>query len=411
MIEWSQLEDALKMTELVTEYIEMHRRENWFKEENGSLAFRIPETGAVLNRDQMSNISLLYAAMPTSLVALRRQVQENNPLSLVSASMHAWHHKASDARDKVYALLGIIDQDERGRYQVDYSIPVEQAYAVTMKTMLLHDSTMMVLSLAGTDHRSTTNLPSWCPDWRTLNRDLDNSELLDREWLFTVVADGSRQWTAGGTDKELLVYPKQDWRILRIKGTMIGVIGPSERWICSVGDHLKVIEADIADDSKKGLAFHRARLGLSEVNMDFEDLVDVVSLGTWACVLKDSNGNTLMGPKGNMQAWLESDPEHPDPTHGWKDSFSLVSAMMRMYKNKQTFMAGGGGRAFAGIGPASTQPGDAICLLHGLPIPVLLRIVEGEDPVIVGACYVRGVMEGQLINPDSGLSSGWYRLR
>lgn len=32
-----------------------------------------------------------------------------------------------------------------------------------MKTMLQHDSTMMALSLAGTDQRSTADLPSRCP--------------------------------------------------------------------------------------------------------------------------------------------------------------------------------------------------------------------------------------------------------
>ncbi|KUJ17639.1 uncharacterized protein LY89DRAFT_718295 [Mollisia scopiformis] len=279
-IEWSRLEEAIRMAQLADQYIKLHRRENWFRQENGTLAFHIPKTGTIIRAVDMYHIKLLSEVMPTSLVALRRRVQENNPANLLSALKYACYHKATDPKDKVYALLGLIDEDERERYAVNYSIPVEQAYAAMMKVMLQHDPTMMALCLAGTDQRSTDDLPSWCVDWRTLKRaSFDNSEVLDREWLFNATNEDSRQWSAGGDDQELLVYSTQDWRILRIKGTMVGVIGAG-RWICSVGDHLKATEAWKADDSVAIEEYYRTELGLPGANIHFENLVDVVSLGT-----------------------------------------------------------------------------------------------------------------------------------
>lgn len=117
-MEWSQLDEALGMVQLAKEYIELHRQESWFKQKNGILAFCIPETGAILSEDQVRDIHFHYTAMPTSLVALRKQVQENNPASLVLTLRHAWYHKATDPKDKVYALLGVIAENERQRYKV-----------------------------------------------------------------------------------------------------------------------------------------------------------------------------------------------------------------------------------------------------------------------------------------------------
>ncbi|KAL5326264.1 hypothetical protein ACEPPN_007402 [Leptodophora sp. 'Broadleaf-Isolate-01'] len=191
-IEWSRLEDAVKMIQLARDYIESHPL-GWISQKEAASGFRIGETDAILDESLIRHIYNIYATLPITLIALRWQTRENKATSLLSTLRNAWYHEATDPRDKVYALLGLVAEDERSRYQVHYSISIEQAYAKTTNAMLGNDSTMEVLSLTGISQRSTNELPSWCPDWRTLKQTIDNREMLDREWLMSAEKKPSHQ--------------------------------------------------------------------------------------------------------------------------------------------------------------------------------------------------------------------------
>ena len=47
-----------------------------------------------------------------------------------------------------------------------------------------------------------------------------------------------------------------------------------------------------------------------------------------------------------------------------------------------------------GLGPAEASTGDVISVLGGLQIPLVLRQVK-EHFIIIGACYVHGIMDGE----------------
>lgn len=49
-----------------------------------------------------------------------------------------------------------------------------------------------------------------------------------------------------------------------------------------------------------------------------------------------------------------------------------------------------------GLGPAGTQPGDVICVFLGGAVPWVIR-EDGDDDVLVGECYVHGIMDGEII--------------
>ena len=87
--------------------------------------------------------------------------------------------KATDPRDKVYALLGLSDLDfdvESGRFEVDYSQDVKTVFAYAARAIIKKE-TLSNLDLLLQGRRSTCTCeddaqpqaddwPSWVPDWR-----------------------------------------------------------------------------------------------------------------------------------------------------------------------------------------------------------------------------------------------------
>ncbi|KAG4432566.1 hypothetical protein IFR05_011954 [Cadophora sp. M221] len=401
LIEWSRLEDAIKMIQLARDYLESHPL-GWIQQKSAVLDFRIGETDVILDHSQIRHIYSIYAALPKTLIALRRQTRENTAASLLSTLRNAWYHGATDPRDKVYALLGLVSEDERSRYQVDYSISTEQAYAITTKTMLQHDPAMEVLCLAGIDQRSTDDLPSWCPDWRTLKQTIDSKELLDREWLLSTKNKSPHQWVAGGTDQEL--GESEDWRVIKVGGTVVGVVGLT----CSVGNHLNTTREalmprnnDSAHQDQQATQYKQLKpLHPIFHGLDFDAIVDVVSLGTWAHISNDERLPSL-GPKDDMKTLgTETVADWEVRRSGFAHSLGLLLGMMERYERKQTFVASDGNTTYVGIGSPSSEPGDVLCILHGARTPVLLRKTRKEGhAVLVGSCYVRGIMGGELMGP------------
>lgn len=134
--------------------------------------------------------------------------------------------------------------------------------------------------------------------------------------------------------------------------------------------------------------------------LDFDAIVDVVSLGTWAHV-SNSDGVPSLGPKDNMQTLgTETDSDWAAHRSGFVNSLGLLLGMMEKYERKQTFIASDGRTTYVGIGPPSSEPGDVLCILHGARTPVLLRKIKDEGHVVlVGSCYVRGIMGGEFVGP------------
>ena len=58
-----------------------------------------------------------------------------------------------------------------------------------------------------------------------------------------------------------------------------------------------------------------------------------------------------------------------------------------------------------GMAPYSAHVGDLICVLFGGQTPFVLRKREPEGYLLVGECYVHGIMDGEAIR---GFEAGEY---
>jgi len=54
-----------------------------------------------------------------------------------------------------------------------------------------------------------------------------------------------------------------------------------------------------------------------------------------------------------------------------------------------------------GLVPAETQLHDSLCLIYGCSVPVVMRRTEkGDRWLLVGECYIHGIMNGELLEKE-----------
>ncbi len=118
---------------------------------------------------------------------------------------------ATDPRDKVYAILGLLPPNAHGVPPPDYTKSVEILYCEVAKSILLNDKSLAIVNFAAArdSDNDSIELPSWVPDWTRLSTPHE----------FTTNLEGPRQDTAIQLDK--VIRFSNDNRILYCKGLII----------------------------------------------------------------------------------------------------------------------------------------------------------------------------------------------
>lgn len=113
---------------------------------------------------------MLSDALPTTLIGIRRKYLVSGGHDLrtlldrvIVKDSSSNSVGATDPRDRVYALLGIANDDAAKDIVADYTLSCEQAFIMTARVLLRHGHDD-ILSLCR-QRRACTDLPSWAPDW------------------------------------------------------------------------------------------------------------------------------------------------------------------------------------------------------------------------------------------------------
>jgi hypothetical protein len=78
----------------------------------------------------------------------------------------------------------------------------------------------------------------------------------------------------------------------------------------------------------------------------------------------------------------------------------FISAIEASLQFRTLFVTQSG---YIGLGPLTMQPTDMICVLLGCSVPVVIRNEAPNGHVLVGECYMHGIMDGEAFEP------GWER--
>ncbi|KAL0262752.1 hypothetical protein SLS55_001724 [Diplodia seriata] len=93
-----------------------------------------------------------------------RYQSKSSSWKLLSLIENFGQRKSSDPRDKLYALLGLANDEVAGHIFADYSKHEAQVFS-DATVMFIRDTRALELLVSDRSHKTNRSLPSWIPDW------------------------------------------------------------------------------------------------------------------------------------------------------------------------------------------------------------------------------------------------------
>jgi hypothetical protein len=297
--------------------------------------------------------------------------------------LQARNHRASERRDKVFALYGMLQRLGTHLEAPNYSRSVEDIYVEASVAAIQTDRSLHIFE--GLTGFSDLNLPSWSPDWSEPQHIEKVAEWIDHK--------------AGGSSE---ARPFFYGRELLTSGLLIDVVC-QEHMIFAATSFLAE-----ANTLAKSLA--EPLHDLSNVPVEqYLDLLEELFLNIWG----NMDGRS---PRDYAHwKWVQNDAKKRTDkktvcrligyrndgefTEGFiKHSVILHAGLCHRLDRKKLF---GTQRGRLGIASEAVKSGDSIVLLQGCNLPMIVR-PEGDKWKLVAPAYVPadGIMDGKLWRPD-----------
>lgn len=353
------------------------------------LGVRAPFESAEL--DPTSGESLSTAFTKMSMLSL-----SYTGTSLLNA-LGAFQNRCSgDPRDKIYSLMGLVPESDHV-VNIDYTISTEQLFQdFTLAWVKRHQDLRVLSHLHNPACRPHRNMSSFAIDWshqpsiRSINA-LHNRSLLQNE-----AYDASK--------------------------------GSKAAWHIEPAGHVRangfVFDSIEAVGAKHVLEFgsswsHRFRTLQGIVNMAIgrgekcgeiseETLAAIQHTLCMDCKQEARVYSRLRGEddERKLKAWWDSafSPSAPFRENRLAGEDESIETTVWIASLERSFIFTE--RGHMGLAPDWCKPGDAIAIMGGGAVPMVLRPVgevaskEGDVPVfeVVGEAYVHGVMDGQALD-------------
>ena len=332
---------------------------------------------------------------------------------------------STDPRDRIFALLGVSNllyghgpQQQLG-FEIDYSVPIHDVFASFTISMIGKYQDLRVLATRRSNRTFDDKcLGSWCPDWASLD---DGVSLLyrQRQWSGNIInyrACGGllpfARLSPGVTPS--MMVSKMGHLLLR--GFIVDKIAALRHT-----SHF-VIESDRLLDWHNWAVWPDQR-----EQANFTQPKDQADLqrqeAFWRTVIADADANGNRQPvylRAQFHKWYQKVIENSSTAKDLtvkalagvedKDFLNRVRHVTRgrcLFETSEYCLLGIGDKDYsAELGGAQLRTGDLIAIVHGGPLPVMLRAVDG--PLQTGAkrtyrligdafCYVHGMVDGEAL--------------
>jgi len=319
--------------------------------------------------------------------------------------------RASDPRDRIYALLGLAS-DAQEFPRPDYTLSVAEVYQSFASAFVAKGLGPQMLALASRVP-SDRSYPSWIPDWQEgfigfgLEQFSDFSSGRDDK-TFDVRA-GTSVLSAKGLivdtilrtfslDTEHVSTDHEHEGLLElVRNTATAIQNDSQRskspfcWSSAADLHLKLILCLVFDhDGGEYLAASpRVR------RLDFDGLASKLLL-----TAKAPSFNSGYNREADKPTVAEDLSDHVGRGYGKKDR--SISHPLQHLAQRGGFATTLAGRLC--LIPLDVQPGDKIAIILGCRAPYVLR-EDCDGYLTIGETYIRGLMHGEA------LDDGRYTVR
>ena len=389
-------------------------------DDNGNPPTRSPEVVTVDNQLRLLALS-----------SRRRTERQSPEMALAELLLGTWRRESKDPRDRVYALLGMADQDTRRGLTIDYRESISTVYQRAM-SLALADSPKGFDLLPFAAGPKTMSLPSWCVDFSKIGWDgFDVSE----KWPGSLVPT---QGNSSRLFKRIVPARKPeldlDRGVLSLQGLSLGVMTSCTRIRLDVEEDtlraihefqsLTFVKQWRMEFIHKMLEFKKAAQQTLNVRPEELDqgperlakglLWETLNAGADNCKgslqLNDPNGEfrhgaALLEPCASnaVPQWPTEPAEkehHLDIPEAWREhALSIVEYQAFSVPNCTLFCTDA---EYIGRAVDSISEGDNVGLLHGSPLPAVLR-PRGEDTLeLLTFAWVPDLLEAQTGEFDRG---------
>jgi hypothetical protein len=293
---------------------------------------------------------------------------------------------ATDPRDKLYAILGLVDDSSDPLLEPDYTLDADEVFTRLSLSIITRNLSLDCLGSAGLIRN--LNVPSWVTDW-TVRHDRAPSPFFMLYRVFN--EDDTVNYETNLFEASKGMKPNIGFDIAERKLTAHGfTFDTIERVSCP--RHWP--DADL-DNTWQDWVSTLDELGATYVSgcSTFEAFSKVLTAdckevwGDWS----GERGSTLEDFTGlDVNAFELHD--------GIVDS---TTWHRRLFITKKGYM---------GIAAADIASSDRLCILAGSQVPMVLRPVQDEFS-FVGQAYVHGIMDGEAMDVDVENVSKPYHIR
>lgn len=310
----------------------------------------------------------------------------------------ARRQRCTDPRDRVYGLLGLMSPAMAARITPSYTVPAVDVYRDTLLAHLGLFGRLELLRHCGIGSASRGLGPSWVPDWAS-----DNGALF-RGY------NNTRFRQASGSSAAHARYIAQD--VLEVTGLACAtVLDASSPVSCDATAEERF--RYLRDREPVGLRTSKYVTGCSL----FDAFLEVVFAGgIYERHLDEYCSCTL-------PTLIQLKEEYSAASAGGSLSGTNIRHVLRQFSRSLQLITTKEG--FLGLAPQGTQPSelliiitcilgtgadlqdpdDRICVLLGCDYPMVLRPTATGDFLVVGHCFVHGLMDAEgILGP---LPAGW----
>ena len=326
--------------------------------------------------------------------AYRKQRSRGGSCKMTDVIFDTYNLECRDPRDKMYGLIGLVDEGRIGVVTPDYALSVQEAYKSATRSIIFNDGSLAILCNI-TYPKNLEGLPSWVPDWSspaTVRQSFGAHQQRHRN-------------AAVGTDATVndSVNPQE----LCLTGRIVGEVCRLGQVMPETEQHFIVLEWEQLARSlvpyRTGedfpVAFWRTLIAsdAKDGTRSFDSLQSLYeSWNYWVNRHREID-------------MLSINPKHEYPKQKPPDDdIRTVNSRAREFRTllddasvgRKIFCTDNG---YIGLAPAAAQEGDQVCILYGGPVPFMLRQEKTQGVhTIVGECFALGLMHGEGLEFDGG---------
>ncbi len=297
------------------------------------------------------------------------------------------HINATNPRDHVYGLLGLVSREHKADVLVDYSRPVGEIFAL---------ATAAIMRVDGADSLSFARRGHRCEQGRVCALDLFPSWSAEWFGLHYAPIHQKGQFHAGR-------HLEFDYSSISPVGTTIKIPGVFVDTILQTGSHrgfhpeghLEPLPSHFQDWVKEAVSLVPAAVPLGPSVPDVEEALWRIPILDH--ILAGSDGPPMRVTRDHkygydvLRGFIEPPGDVGDQAE-WQLQQSATYLQSIKIGARRSFATAMG---FLGLAPDGVRPGDMVCILAEAQTPFVLRAATNGHHYLIGECYVQGIMYGE----------------